>query len=241
MTPAQRESRVSMSYRNDAGTRESRVSMSYRNDAGTRESRVSMSYRNDAGTTGKQSLATKSSREMTTIRFGSSSGPCRTSAGRDEHSEGIDDKGNYDQDKILQCPFDKNHKMRASRFPYHLIKCRKNHPKLASELKPCPFNARHLVPGHEMTHHIETCQNRISVESEECTNMNGHWKSQVPNNAWVKPNMTEDWDKECDDNAPPFVWGENTSSNQLLYTQATNMLGRSFRVPKDLPWSSMNP
>uniref|UniRef100_A0A665THM2 Zgc:56699 n=1 Tax=Echeneis naucrates TaxID=173247 RepID=A0A665THM2_ECHNA len=150
--------------------------------------------------------------EMTTIRFGSSSGPCRTSAGRDEHSEGIDDKGNYDQDKILQCPFDKNHKMRASRFPYHLIKCRKNHPKLASELKPCPFNARHLVPGHEMTHHIETCQNRIS-----------------------------DWDKECDDNAPPFVWGENTSSNQLLYTQATNMLGRSFRVPKDLPWSSMNP
>uniref|UniRef100_A0A665SXP4 Zgc:56699 n=1 Tax=Echeneis naucrates TaxID=173247 RepID=A0A665SXP4_ECHNA len=107
-----------------------------------------------------------------------------------------DDKGNYDQDKILQCPFDKNHKMRASRFPYHLIKCRKNHPKLASELKPCPFNARHLVPGHEMTHHIETCQNRISVESEECEISFGSLLlSQVPNNAWVKPNMTEDWDK----------------------------------------------
>uniref|UniRef100_A0A665SXN9 Zgc:56699 n=1 Tax=Echeneis naucrates TaxID=173247 RepID=A0A665SXN9_ECHNA len=168
--------------------------------------------------------------EMTTIRFGSSSGPCRTSAGRDEHSEGIDDKGNYDQDKILQCPFDKNHKMRASRFPYHLIKCRKNHPKLASELKPCPFNARHLVPGHEMTHHIETCQNRISVESEECEISFG--------SLLLSPCR---FTVECDDNAPPFVWGENTSSNQLLYTQATNMLGRSFRVPKDLPWSSMNP
>lgn len=30
-----------------------------------------------------------------------------------------------DPEKLLQCPYDKNHQIRACRFPYHLIKCRK--------------------------------------------------------------------------------------------------------------------
>lgn len=42
-----------------------------------------------------------------------------------------------------------------------------NHPKLASELKSCPFNARHLVPKQELQAHIETCPDRIVVDSEE--------------------------------------------------------------------------
>lgn len=36
-----------------------------------------------------------------------------------------DDRDDCDPDKLLQCPFDKNHQIRACRFPYHLIKCRK--------------------------------------------------------------------------------------------------------------------
>lgn len=42
-----------------------------------------------------------------------------------------------------------------------------NHPKLARELKTCPFNARHLVPKHELAHHTETCEDRVSVDMEE--------------------------------------------------------------------------
>lgn len=42
-----------------------------------------------------------------------------------------------------------------------------NHPKLASDLKSCPFNARHLFPKHELTHHTETCEDRISVDAED--------------------------------------------------------------------------
>lgn len=30
-----------------------------------------------------------------------------------------------DPEKLLQCPYDKNHQIRACRFPYHLIKCKK--------------------------------------------------------------------------------------------------------------------
>uniref|UniRef100_A0A3Q0S5S2 CHHC U11-48K-type domain-containing protein n=1 Tax=Amphilophus citrinellus TaxID=61819 RepID=A0A3Q0S5S2_AMPCI len=106
-----------------------------------------------------------------------------TSPSRTPHAEGAqeeNDKGNADPEKLLQCPFDKNHQIRTCRFPYHLIKCRKNHPNLASELKTCPFNARHLVHKHELAHHTETCEDRISVDTEE----------------------------EADDVAIPFVWGE---------------------------------
>lgn len=36
-----------------------------------------------------------------------------------------DTRANCDPDKLLQCPFDNNHHIRAKRFPYHLTKCRK--------------------------------------------------------------------------------------------------------------------
>ncbi|XP_042266374.1 gametocyte-specific factor 1 [Thunnus albacares] len=176
----------------------------------------------------------------TTIRFGTTSSPCTTAAAeRAQLAEEMDGKGNCDPDKLLQCPFDKNHQIRACRFPYHLIKCRKNHPKLASELKTCPFNARHLVPKHELTHHTETCEDRISVDTEHGQSTNG--LRQVPVSTWVNPDMTEDWDKEADDSAAPFVWGINTVLNQKPEARPTNHLSPSFRTPNTLPWSGYNP
>uniref|UniRef100_A0A3B4T999 CHHC U11-48K-type domain-containing protein n=1 Tax=Seriola dumerili TaxID=41447 RepID=A0A3B4T999_SERDU len=150
----------------------------------------------------------------TTFRFGTTSGPCKTTAAERAHlAEETAEKGNCDPDKLLQCPFDKNHQIRACRFPYHLIKCRKNHPQLANELKTCPFNARHLVPKHELTRHTETCEDRISVDSED----------------------------EADDAPAPFVWGKNPSLNQQLEMRPTNNLGPSFRAPNTLPWSGFKP
>nr|AAC63308.1 D7-like protein [Perca flavescens] len=147
-----------------------------------------------------------------TIRFGTTCAPCKTAAVQSAQlEEETDEKGNRDPEKLLQCPFDKNHQIRACRFPYHLIKCRKNHPKLAMELKTCPFNARHLVPKHELTYHTETCEDRISVDTED----------------------------EADDDAAPFVWGVNTVLNQKQpqETMPTNNLGPSFRMPNTLPWT----
>uniref|UniRef100_A0A8C9ZSD5 CHHC U11-48K-type domain-containing protein n=1 Tax=Sander lucioperca TaxID=283035 RepID=A0A8C9ZSD5_SANLU len=145
-----------------------------------------------------------------TIRFGTTCAPCKTAPVQSPQlEEETDEKGNCDPEKLLQCPFDKNHQIRACRFPYHLIKCRKNHPKLAMELKTCPFNARHLVPKHELTYHTETCEDRISVDTED----------------------------EADDDAAPFVWGVNTVLNQKQEMRPTNNLGPSFRTPNTLPWT----
>ncbi|KAF3697236.1 Gametocyte-specific factor 1 Protein FAM112B [Channa argus] len=181
---------------------------------------------------------------MATIRFETTSGPwpCRIATSeRAQLKEEEADKSDWDPDKLLQCPFDKNHQIRACRFPYHLIKCRKNHPKLASELKTCPFNARHLLPKHELKHHMETCADRISMGNEDGGPTNEYCKWQVPVTTWVNPNMTEDWDNEVDDDAPPFVWGVNTTLNQRLETRPINNLHPNFRAPSTLPWSGTKP
>jgi len=39
------------------------------------------------------------------------------------NGEGADDA--IDPNRIVQCPYDKNHQIRASRFPFHVLKCRK--------------------------------------------------------------------------------------------------------------------
>lgn len=178
---------------------------------------------------------------MSSITFGTSLGPSRTaSAGKAESVEEYGDRGNVDPDKLLQCPFDKNHQIRSCRFPYHLIKCRKNHPKLAMELKTCPYNARHLVPKHELIHHTETCEDRISVDTEDDARTNGD-KWQVPVSTWVNPDTSEDWDQEADNFAVPFVWGENTALNARQEMRPTNNLGPSCRAPNTLPWASFKP
>ncbi|XP_047451436.1 gametocyte-specific factor 1 [Mugil cephalus] len=173
-----------------------------------------------------------------TIRFGTTSGPCsKATTERSQRVDESDEKDACDPDKLLQCPFDKNHQIRACRFPYHLIKCRKNHPKLASELKTCPFNARHLIPKHELAYHTETCEDRVSVDTEDAGSTNGHCNWHVPVSTWVNPHTTEDWDKEADNDVAPFVWGVNTILNQRAETKPTNNLSPGFRAPNTLPWS----
>ncbi|KAK7884919.1 hypothetical protein WMY93_028042 [Mugilogobius chulae] len=181
---------------------------------------------------------------MNTITFGTTTAPLEiASAGRDQPADEFDDKGNVDPDRLLQCPYDKNHQIRACRFPYHLIKCRKNHPKLANELKTCPYNARHLVHKHELKHHTEICEDRINVDTVDDAVQNGegsnHW--QVPVSTWVNPNQNEDWDEEAEDRVVPFVWGENTAVNARREMRPTNNLGPRCRAPNTLPWSNFKP
>uniref|UniRef100_A0A8D0H1G1 Gametocyte specific factor 1 n=1 Tax=Sphenodon punctatus TaxID=8508 RepID=A0A8D0H1G1_SPHPU len=71
-----------------------------------------------------------------------------------------------DPEKLIPCPYDKNHQIRACRFPYHLIKCRKNHPEMERQLATCPFNARHQVPREEINIHISSCDDKRCIEED---------------------------------------------------------------------------
>ncbi|XP_073678808.1 gametocyte-specific factor 1 [Garra rufa] len=180
---------------------------------------------------------------MATIRFGSSVGPSGVNSENqqlgwdEENAFGEDTEDASDPNRIVQCPYDKNHQIRASRFPFHVLKCRKNHPKLASELKTCPFNARHLIPRHELSHHITNCEDKRSLNAED-GNVELLEKFQVPVNTWTNPSPDEDWETETDDNAAMFVWGE--SNNQLAQNKpepsTTISLSDGLRAPRTLPW-----
>ncbi|XP_060793014.1 gametocyte-specific factor 1 isoform X2 [Neoarius graeffei] len=137
---------------------------------------------------------------------------------------------------LMQCPYDKNHQIRACRFPFHILKCAKNHSKLASELKTCPFNARHLVPRHELAHHIEHCENKCSFTVEDGVTKT-HPKFHVPIK-WTAPACEEDWEKEADDDAVPFVWGvtNNPFTVNKPEPPVMNNLNAGVRAPRTLPW-----
>ncbi|KAK3568004.1 hypothetical protein QTP86_028604 [Hemibagrus guttatus] len=146
-----------------------------------------------------------------------------------------------DPDKLLLCPFDNNHKIRACRFPYHLIKCRKNNPQLASQLWTCPFNARHLMPKNELSHHMSTCVDRCSVNTDYAVTDETQRKFQVPVSTWSIPVCDEDWDQEEEEAgtpATPFVWGVSTSQLRQDWVEPamTLSLTPGVRAPRVLPW-----
>uniref|UniRef100_A0A4W4GSS5 CHHC U11-48K-type domain-containing protein n=1 Tax=Electrophorus electricus TaxID=8005 RepID=A0A4W4GSS5_ELEEL len=87
------------------------------------------------------------------------------------------------------------HQIRACRFPYHLIKCKKNHPQLASALWTCPFNARHLMHKHELSHHMVNCVDRCSISNDYVETVESKRKFEIPINTWTMPTCDEDWDQ----------------------------------------------
>ncbi|XP_017342922.1 gametocyte-specific factor 1 isoform X2 [Ictalurus punctatus] len=177
--------------------------------------------------------------EMSTFRFGTSVGPARIVGNAQEVREEDEDKPVDDADPnvVMQCPYDPNHHIRACRFPFHVLKCAKNHPKLAKELKTCPFNAKHMVPRHELARHIEHCEDKPSLTTEDDGNTKMHPKFHVPVKCTSLP-CEEDWEKEADDNAATFVWG--VTNHQLIVNNppppVTNDLKAGIRAPQTLPW-----
>uniref|UniRef100_A0A8C5M0W7 CHHC U11-48K-type domain-containing protein n=1 Tax=Leptobrachium leishanense TaxID=445787 RepID=A0A8C5M0W7_9ANUR len=90
-------------------------------------------------------------------------------------------------DGLLQCPYDINHRIRPSRFPYHLVKCRENNPSAAKFIVACPYNARHRVPKNELDLHMATCGHKVSLDNLVV--------SENEPSPWQCPLSTEDWEK----------------------------------------------
>uniref|UniRef100_A0A286XZX2 Gametocyte specific factor 1 n=1 Tax=Cavia porcellus TaxID=10141 RepID=A0A286XZX2_CAVPO len=147
-----------------------------------------------------------------------------------------------DPEKLLQCPYDKNHQIRACRFPYHLIKCRKNHPDVANKLATCPFNARHQVPRAEISHHISSCDDKSCIEQDVVNQTRNLGQERLAESTWQCPPCDEDWDKDLwEQTSTPFVWGtasfcgNNSPASNMVMEHKSN-LASGMRVPKSLPY-----
>ncbi|NWQ84417.1 GTSF1 factor, partial [Columbina picui] len=100
-----------------------------------------------------------------------------------------------DPERLIQCPYNKYHQIRACRFPYHLVKCRKSYPEVAKELATCPFNARHLVPQAELSDHIKKCSDKSLIEQDIVNESSGSQREQMNAvSTWQAPPCDEDWE-----------------------------------------------
>nr|XP_015199658.1 PREDICTED: gametocyte-specific factor 1-like isoform X2 [Lepisosteus oculatus] len=159
---------------------------------------------------------------------------CSGSAGLGP-APGVDGSDTADPDKLVQCPYDKNHWIRACRVPYHFNKCRKNHPELASKLKTCPFNAQHLLLPNELAHHIANCTDGRTV------NLDDHHtevpsKLKVPVSSWQPPESEENWEEELDEQQETFIWGASASGSKEVKSDSSTCIPPGLRAPRTLPW-----
>ncbi|XP_015740993.1 gametocyte-specific factor 1-like isoform X4 [Coturnix japonica] len=116
-----------------------------------------------------------------------------------------------DPERLIQCPYDKQHQIRACRFPYHLVKCRRSHPEVAKLLATCPFNARHLVPQADLADHISKCRDKVFIEYDI--------------ELLEQPNS-------------PFVWGMTNSGMNSVTSGQKNYLPSSVRAPESFPYTA---
>ncbi|XP_063808271.1 gametocyte-specific factor 1-like [Pseudophryne corroboree] len=144
-----------------------------------------------------------------------------------------------DPDRLLQCPYDSNHQIRACRFPYHLIKCKKNHLDLVNQFVTCPFNARHMVPRGELSFHISRCDDKGCIE-QDIVDEKSMYKRDVSPSRWNSPPCNEDWDEDLQSERSTFVWGIPSypvpSSKFGTLMDPKNSLGSNLRAPKSLPY-----
>ena len=61
-------------------------------------------------------------------------------------------------EKLVQCPYDKLHKVREDRLQFHLIKCKRQN--LDKDFVICPFNTTHHMPKEEYDKHEEICPDK---------------------------------------------------------------------------------
>ena len=149
-----------------------------------------------------------------------------------------------DPEKLLQCPYDKNHQIRVCRFPYLLIQCRKNHPDVANKLATCPFNAHHQVPRAAISHHISQAVAIKVVLSRMLSTKPGTLDKRLwpraPGSALLSMKTGI---KIC----ASFVWstanycGNNIPASNIVMEHKSN-LASGMRVPKSppyvLPWKN---
>ncbi|XP_037266873.1 gametocyte-specific factor 1-like isoform X1 [Falco biarmicus] len=153
-----------------------------------------------------------------------------------------DDPDILDPERLIQCPYNKHHQIRACRFPYHLVKCRKSYPEVAKELATCPFNARHLVPQADLSDHMMKCNDKGFIE-QDVVNQSFRFQSEQMNavSTWQAPPCDEDWETESSEQSDsPFIWGTTSSginSCSTTTSEQRNCLPARLRAPESFPYA----
>ena len=103
----------------------------------------------------------------------------------------------FDPRAVVLCPYDRNHRMSQSRYPYHVIRCRAKHRSTNSPaqfFRVCPFNARLEMPASNYNLHLSTCPARRQWRDEAAACR----PSEGGNIRALSPTQLSCWDEEWD-------------------------------------------
>lgn len=65
----------------------------------------------------------------------------------------------HTQEKLVECPFNKSHKVKANYLQFHIVRCMKQYPTYTA----CPYNACHRVDKKDLAKHMSTCPDQHLV------------------------------------------------------------------------------
>lgn len=157
-----------------------------------------------------------------------------------------------DKEQLFPCPYDPLHLVRAKRFQYHLMKCRKNYA--GQDMVPCPFNARHVIPRPEQRHHFANCPDKALIEPDHeyhtVRKHNPDYQGNISVPKYLQdrevPNTSESWDDDIENDLGQYSYPPaRNPSGSLSYQMAARSNGHerlheeppSLRQPRSQPAS----
>ncbi|CAG7828367.1 unnamed protein product [Allacma fusca] len=103
---------------------------------------------------------------------------------------------------LVQCPYDKSHRVLPDRMCNHIARCRTNHKNklqargLSERYINCPWDEFHIIPEIEGAYHSAQCPNRYKNQKDQMEDI----KKFAPKGKVLSPpelaNLTEDWGAE---------------------------------------------
>ena len=128
---------------------------------------------------------------------------------------------NPDREVLIQCPYDPVHMISQMRFPYHLIKCRKNHN--GKEFSQCPYDAKHVILKTKFKEHLETCNKRAIIEPQLVMDDTRNLELLLPESQAdkIQATLSNEWDLEM-----PSAAVTNNVVTQTVYNTFNSLANR---------------
>ena len=133
---------------------------------------------------------------------------------------------NPDREVLIQCPYDPVHMISQMRFPYHLIKCRKNHN--GKEYSQCPFDAKHVVPKSKFQDHLQKCDKRAIIEPQLVLDDSRNLEHLLPESKadQIHAHLSNEWDLETQP-FPTTTAGANEVNSFTSNVYSENNMGKN--------------
>jgi hypothetical protein len=128
-------------------------------------------------------------------------------------------------DGLVECPYDKSHRIAVRNQIKHIIECEKNSK---SKFSICIYNALHRMPRNQFAQHLNTCPdgrqvtnsnyhsiNKIDVDFDNKDNKSSNSLSEAlsEGKCLEKSSDEDNWN---DDNMPSFSIYDNLSNETTL-------------------------